>query len=293
MVKFIEILGFIFLGLIQGLTEPLPISSKGHVILFNNIFGIIKGGELDIIFFLAIVHLASLVAIIAIFWDKITTLLTATWNYFIKKEKTQMNHAYARYFVLLLIAFAVFTPIAFILGETIAPKLFGDSTLVLAIGYLITSVLLLSSDFFNFPQFKTFKDIRLPDAITIGLAQVIAIIPGASRSGTTLIAGMSRNLDRESAIDFSFFLFIPTVLGANVYYILKALTGGFIFNPEMTIPYIFAFITSTIATFFSFKLFIYSVKSKKLYFFAIYTLILALLLLWNPSGLFDGGFFAA
>ncbi|MGL5042483.1 MAG: undecaprenyl-diphosphate phosphatase [Culicoidibacterales bacterium] len=289
----IDILGFLFLGIVQGLTEPLPISSKGHVILFNNMFNIVKGDAKQILFFLAIVHLASLLAILVIFWPKIITLIQNTWAYFVKKEQTNQNKAYARYFVYLLIAFAVFTPLAFILGETVAPILFGSSTIVLAIGYFITSALLITSDFSKFPQIKTFEKIKLKDAITIGLAQVIAIIPGASRSGTTLVAGLFRSLNRDTAIDFSFFLFIPTVLGANVYYLLKLFLGGFAFPSELFIPYVFAFIGSAIATFFSFKLFIYSVKSKKLYYFAIYTIILAVLLLVNPWGLFDGGIFAA
>lgn len=289
----IDILGFLFLGIIQGITEPLPISSKGHVILFNNLFDIVKGDETQILFFLVIVHLASLVAILIIFHKKIITLVSSAWAFFIKKEKTKSNHAYARYFIYLLVAFLVFTPIAFVLAETIAPKLFGDSTVVLAIGYLLTSGLLIASDFLKFPQFKTFDKLNIKDAITIGLSQVIAIIPGASRSGTTLVAGLFRNLDRETAVDFSFFLFIPTVLGANLYYMLKLFMGGFSFDAALLLPYVFAFVGSAIATFFSFKLFIYSVKSKKLYYFAIYTVILALLLLINPGGLFDGGFFAA
>lgn len=288
-----NIILYLLLGIVQGITEPLPISSKGHVLLFNNIFHVVPDTGGQILFFLAIVHFASLISITLIFWHKIVILIKCAFLYFTGKEQTKKTKKETQYLIYLLIAFCVFTPIAFVLGETIAPKLFGNSELFLAIGYLITTLLLLASTVLKFKHTKSNSELTLKDAIFIGLSQVFAIFPGVSRSGTTLVAGLSRHLKKETAIEFSFFLFIPTVLGANVYYLFKAFKQGIGLTPDLLVPYIFAFLGSLLATYFSFKLFIFTVKSNKLYLFAIYTFILALLLILNPGGFFNGDMFSS
>lgn len=265
---------YLILGLVQGITEPLPVSSKGHVVMFNNFFGA-PVGEADMVFFLAIVHLASLIAIVWIYREKIKHILVGTYGYVVKKDKRERS--FARYTSLLLVSFVIFAFFAAI-SLLFIDELFSGSTIIVGIGYLITTILLVASDHIKVPSPKSESKITLMDAIFIGGSQVLALIPGVSRSGTTLVAGLFRKFDRETAIDYSFFLFIPTVLGANVVLAaIKAIKTGVLIPSGMIVPYIIAFFASLIGTYFAFKFLLFIVKKQKLTYFAIYTFILAML----------------
>ncbi|TLG77122.1 undecaprenyl-diphosphate phosphatase [Culicoidibacter larvae] len=269
-----QYLQYLILGLAQGITEPLPVSSKGHVVMFNNFFGA-PVGEADMVFFLAIVHLASLIAIVWIYREKIKHILVGTYGYVVKKDKRERS--FARYTSLLLVSFVIFAFFAAI-SLLFIDELFSGSTIIVGIGYLITTILLVASDHIKVPSPKTESKITLMDAIFIGGSQVLALIPGVSRSGTTLVAGLFRKFDRETAIDYSFFLFIPTVLGANVVLAaIKAIKTGVLIPSGMIVPYIIAFFASLIGTYFAFKFLLFIVKKQKLTYFAIYTFILAML----------------
>src|SRR5690625_5012972 len=172
MPDFIYILKFIVLGFVQGFTEPLPISSSGHLILFREFFGIETTG----LSFEIIVHFASLIAIIIIYWNDIVTLLKEGTRYLIRKEKQYIN-SFKMIIYLLLATF-----ITGIIGLFIEDYVSGELTKPVYVGLalLVTGVFVWMIR--NIEGHKSDGDITIKDAVIVGLAQATALIPGISRS---------------------------------------------------------------------------------------------------------------
>jgi undecaprenyl-diphosphatase len=201
------------LGVVQGLTEPLPISSSGHLILVPWLF---HWDDLnaDTAFnktFDVSLHLGTLVAIVAYFWRDVVTILAAAWRSLRHRSLTSFEERLPWY-----IAVATIPGVAFgAAGEALIEGPLGRPALV-AVQLMVFGVVLYAADRYarhkrELPQ----MDVR--DAGTIGLAQALALMPGVSRSGITMTAGLARGLTREAAARFSFLISIPVVLGAVVY----------------------------------------------------------------------------
>jgi len=187
----------LFLGIIQGLTEFLPVSSSGHIVMFQRIFGASEGA----LAFNIAVHIATLVAVIFVFWREI-------WH--------MIRHPFSSITILVVIAtiptaiigfaFRGFFEYAFASGHFIG------------ISFIITGIILLLADKLHsrIHYGKNLESISYADAILIGVAQSVAIIPGISRSGATIFAGLFRGLKKEFAIKFSFLMSIPAILGPAI-----------------------------------------------------------------------------
>lgn len=204
----------IILGLLQGLTEFLPISSSGHLVLFRQLFGLRNPG----LFFDVFLHLGTFLAVVVYFFKDFLQIIQ---DLLARRFK----------FVLLLIigtlpAFAVGFFLADVVEKLGEKPLWVASFLVLTgIGFIIVERLAQKS---SKPQ-KTEHEINYRDALAIGFAQSIAILPGVSRSGATIAAGITRSLKRESAAKFSFLLSLPAIIGAEVYTGLKSyLANGYL-----------------------------------------------------------------
>ena len=251
-----SVLKAVILGIIQGFTEFLPISSSGHLVLVQRIFG---AGE-EMLSFDVILHLGSLVAVIIIFWKDIIGLI----------KKPFQNLMY------MLIAATIPAVIVGILFKHQIEALFNGG-IFLAFGFIITGFLLLYSDKIQ-NTIKRDKDMRLTDALVIGCVQAIAIVPGISRSGSTLTAGLHQKLSRETAARFSFLLSIPTILGAavmtalDIYKSPEGVTG---FLSAGVTPMIFGFIAAMLSGYLSIRFMLDLIKKCKLSYFGYYVLVLA------------------
>ena len=227
--KHMSILYGILLGLVQGIAEFLPISSSGHLALIENILG--AGGEQvaamdDSAFFNIMLHLATLIAVVLAYWPDVRDMVTeffAMIRGITKKESLVTGNVPARRLILMIIVgtlpLFIVLPFHHKIEELNAIPWFIGAALI------VTGLLLFLAD--RMPQGKkTERDMTVWDALFIGVAQGVATIPGLSRSGTTITAGMSRGLTREFAVKFSFLMSLLSVLGAVLLSLVDVIKDG-------------------------------------------------------------------
>ncbi|MCD8143976.1 MAG: undecaprenyl-diphosphate phosphatase [Oscillospiraceae bacterium] len=211
----------ILLGLVQGVAEFLPISSSGHLALIENLFGIQAPEFYDVM-----LHFGTLVAVFVYYWHYIVDMVLEFFRgcraivvpaY--REEKTPP----ARRMVMLVILGTL--PLVLILPVKDRIEAFGGSNLFIGIMLLLTGALLFLSDRLSRGR-KTERSATVVDALLVGCAQAVATMPGLSRSGTTIAAGMLRGYKREFAVRFSFLLSIPAVLGANLLSLIDVIQEG-------------------------------------------------------------------
>ena len=251
-----NILKAVILGIVQGFTEFLPISSSGHLVLFQKLFGISQ----PMLSFDVVLHLGTLVAVFIVFWGDILAIL----------KKPLQNITY-----MLIVATIPAVVVGLLFDKQIGALFTGGITL--ALGFIITGLLLIYSDRIKNPQ-KLEKDIRFTDAVVIGCMQAIAIAPAISRSGSTITAGLHQRLSRETAARFSFLLSIPAILGAAVLTardIIKGPGGAAGFLSAGTLPLIFGFLAAALSGYLSIRFMLDLIKKSKLSYFGYYVLVLA------------------
>ncbi|MCJ7855833.1 undecaprenyl-diphosphate phosphatase [Lachnospiraceae bacterium NSJ-143] len=248
------------LGLIQGLTEFLPVSSSGHLTLFQKIFGI----EEATMSFDILLHVATLIAVFVCYWDDIWRLIKRPF------QKTTY----------LLVAATIPTVIIALVFGDIIDNTFGDGKFI-GFNFLITGFVLLYADFKSEGR-KKIKDMSYADALIVGTMQGIAICPAISRSGMTITGALSRDLNRSSAARFSFLLSIPAILGAMVLTIKDMVSdGGAGFEAIGILPTAVGFVVAAVSGFVAIKFMINIIKKGKLRYFSIYVFILGILLIFD------------
>ena len=261
-----NILTYIILGIIQGLTEPLPISSSGHIFLFKNIF---ETNIFNTLNFEIISNFGSFIAIFIIFWKDIKDLIIAFFSYIFNKNKRKNLEKKFKYCIYVIISTI---PVG-ITGFIFKDKLENMYSLNgLAIAFLITALALFIVR--NIKGNKDDFDITLKDSIIIGLFQAVTIIPGISRSGTVLVACLLCNLKRDTALKYTFILYFPVSVATMILGV-SDLTNSVEFSSLM-IPYIAGMIAALIVTYFSYKWLSNLVKKGKLLKFSIYCVILSI-----------------
>lgn len=261
-----KIITYLILGIIQGITEPLPISSSGHIFLFKNIFNTTMFNSLN---FEIISNFGSFIAIFIIFWKDIKELLIAFFSYIFKKETRKKTINKFKYCIFIIISTVPVGITGFIFKDTIESFY---SLNGLAIAFLITALALFIVR--NIKGEKDDDDITLKDAILIGLLQGVAIIPGISRSGTVLVACLLCGLKRNTALKYTFILYFPVSIGTMILGI-----SDLVSTPElesMLIPYLVGMVAAGIVTYFSYRWLSKWVKNGKLWKFSIYCIILAI-----------------
>ena len=211
--NFVEFLEVLILGVVQGIAEFLPISSSAHLIIFRDIFGIgsFITGEYEMSFDIAL-HFGTLLAIIVYFFKDFLKMFKDGLTKGVKTTDGKILW----YIVVATIPAAV---VGLLFEEKIDSLLRGNYILI-CIALAIMGVLIYLADKYNKQQ-KSFKEMKIKDAIIIGCSQVCALIPGFSRSGTTIAASRVLKIKREDAAKFSFYLSLPVVAGAVVIKLLK------------------------------------------------------------------------
>lgn len=216
----------ILMGIIQGVAEFLPISSSGHLALFQTFFGM-ENMEEKYMFFTVLLHFGTLISVCMVYWRDIVDMIR---EFFLGiaalagRKDTGVAPPPARRMVMLIIIATVPLFVMVFLQDAVN-QLFSNSIMV-SCALLATGFILFFSDRMARGH-KTAKNATVADALIVGCGQALAVIPGLSRSGTTISVGMMRGFDRAFAVRFSFLMSLPAVLGANVLEIKDALASNF------------------------------------------------------------------
>ncbi|MFD2681259.1 undecaprenyl-diphosphate phosphatase [Bacillus seohaeanensis] len=263
----IIIIKYLFLGLFQGLTEPIPISSSGHLQLAQYFFAI----DDPSLTFEILVNTASLIAVLIIYRQDILRLVVNGLGYFKHKtEETKRDF----HFIIYLIIGTIPAGVIGILFDDVIEKYLSSITTV-AVTLIITGIALWLIR--NLRGRKMDGDLTVKDAIIIGLAQAVALIPGISRSGATIVAAMGRGMNQETAMRYSFLLYIPVSFGVMLLGISDLINDPNL--ASMMLPYTLAFIGSLVASYFSLKWFMNIMAKGNIKYFAIYCFVVGALVL--------------
>ena len=258
------ILQSLFLGILQGITEFLPISSSGHLVVTEYLLGIPQDAQ-AMQSFDVILHMGSLVALLVVY--------VATWRRILTNHATQGKKS-------LFSALIIGTIPAAILGvllEDMIADLFRHPS---AVGgaFLITALALYLSEKSHTPKKLPMESLTIGDVLLIGTAQACALIPGISRSGFTISAGRAVGLSRNDALDFSFLLAVPILMGASVMTLLN-ITAGVVELPSL-LSTVVGFVGSFGSSLLVIRLMRQFVVKRSLAWFAWYLVPLGVLLLW-------------
>jgi len=258
---------YLILGIIQGFTEPLPISSSGHIFLFKNIFNTNMFNDLN---FEIVANFGSFLAILFIFRHEVIDLVTSFFKYiFNKKERSKHKNKF-RYCIYIIVSTIPVGIIGILLKDIIEEKL--QNITFLGFAFLFTALMLFLIR--NKKGTKNDTDITLKDAIIIGLIQMITIMPGISRSGTVLVACLLCNLNRETALKYTFILYFPISVATMALGVSDLIQAENISN--LILPYSLGLIAALIVTYFTYRLLSEMVKKGKLWKFSIYCICLAI-----------------
>lgn len=268
-----SILQSIILGIIQGITEFLPISSSGHLVILPYFFS----WDYIPLYFTVTVHFGTLLAVVSVFYKDIARIIKGFFlGLFIKEERKSPDFKLSLFIILGTIPAAV---IGF-LAEDYAEKLF-SSPLMVAAFLLVTALLLWTSEIGGRHMEKNargHKKLSFPIALVVGLGQALAIFPGISRSGATISSARYFGINRKKAVRFSFLLSVPVILGSFIFEIFsewaEIFSGGRIVLVNLLVGLIFSFI----AGYFAIKFLLNMVSKKNLNVFAIYCTALSVII---------------
>lgn len=276
------ILQAMFLGLVQGVAEFLPISSSGHLSIFQNFFGM-GTAESESMFFDVLLHLATLVSVCVAYRRDIAQIIAQLVDCVrgIGHPVPGPKKRYPAVRLLLMMFFATLPLFAVLPVKDLVEKLY-YSTLFIGIALILTGCMLFVADRMSQGS-KDEKNMSIGNALFVGLCQAIATVPGLSRSGTTITAGMAAGLNREFAVKFSFLISIPAVLGANILSLVDAVKEGIDFS---RLPaYLLGMLVAGVSGYLSISLVRYITRKNRFGSFAYYcwlagavTLILTIVL---------------
>ena len=259
------------LGIVQGLTEFIPVSSTAHLLIAGNLLGIPSDDRT--FSFSVIVQLGTVFALLLFFWKDIWHILTA---FFLGiKHRKPFENLNARLGWLVIIATIPALVVGFFLKDIIQ-TMFKDALTLAGFRLLITAVLLTVVEYFD-RRDRILESATWQDALSVGLFQVLAIFPGASRSGSTIAGGMIRGFDRPSAARFAFLMSAPILLAAGAYESLNVIdmTGTTEFLPYL----ITGFITAAVVGWFAIKWLISFLGKHSMYPFAVYCAVAGVIVL--------------
>ena len=263
----------LILGIIQGLTEFLPVSSSGHLVIFQTVLGT-DNNSADLMFD-SLLHLGTLIAVFIVFKETIFKLVIAFSDMIklILTGKFRIKNATDEQKLILFLIVSIM-PLFLILPVKDYIETAYTSITLTGTALIVTSLLLFISDKVVGNK-ATAKEMKLKHALAIGFTQAFAIFPGISRSGSTITSGIMCGLDREFAAQYSFILSIPTILAGVILNLSDIATTGN-FNPSLIPEYIAGTAAAAISGLLSIKLLQKLLKTKKFIIFSIYCLAVGL-----------------
>ena len=263
-------LSVIILGLVQGLAEFLPISSSGHLVIFQSFLpGLDQIGKdmtLDVL-----LHLGTLIAVFVVYrktiWNMIIEFFRMIGQIFSGKFKFRKANKYQLMCIFVIVATLPLFLVVFV-SDFIESKM--RNLLVVGIMLFITAALLFIADR-SVKGKKQMKDMTVLHALKLGLFQMVSTIPGLSRSGSTISAAINMGFDRQTAVEFSFIMAIPAVIGANILSLKDVFEQGF--NTALIGPYIVGIVIAAITGIAAINLVKYISRKDKFGWFSIYCII--------------------
>lgn len=268
---FIEILKAIFIGIVQGITEWLPVSSTGHMIIANEFIKLDVSDECWNLFEV-ITQLGSILAVIIIFFDKLNP-----WS---KNKTPELKKKTWSLWLKVIVAVLPAAIIGIIFEDILDKYLYNFITVAIAL--VVYGVLFIVIERINKNKkmkYEDVYDIDYPTAIKIGCFQVLSLIPGTSRSGSTILGASTVKVSRTAAAEFSFFLAIPVMLGASALKVLKFILDGSTLNTTEIVVLLTGTITAFVISLFVIKLLMSFVKNHSFESFGWYRIGLGIILI--------------
>lgn len=267
-----------FYGFVQGITEFLPISSSGHLSIIQNMFGM-ADLEADYFSFDILLHFATLIAVFIVYYKTIFPLIPAFFTMigklFKKKFKVSLNDFTDNERFVILVIIATLPLVAAVALNDYVAVLYSNVRIIGVI-LILNGVMLFVSDRLSHGH-KTISRATPKNAIIVGLCQMCALLPGLSRSGSTITGGLTQGFSREFAVKFSFILSIPAILGANILEIPKLMQTPL---PSSDIcAYAVGMVVAALTGIAAMKLLIYISRNKNFVVFAVYCWTIGLLAL--------------
>ena len=253
----------LILGLVQGLTEYLPVSSSGHLAIGQALFGMDDGA--DNLMFTVAVHVATVLSTLVVLWSEIDWILRGLFKF-------EMNSA-TKYALNILVSMIPVGIVGLFFKDQVE-EIFGSGLLVVGCCLLVTALLLIFS-YYAKPRQK--DNLSKRDAFIIGVAQACAVLPGLSRSGSTIATGLLLGNKKERLAQFSFLMVIPPILGEALLDVLKAVKGEAVLGGIELLPLCVGFVAAFLSGCFACKWMINIVKRGKLVYFGVYCIIVALI----------------
>jgi undecaprenyl-diphosphatase len=248
------------LGIIQGLTEFIPVSSTGHLLIAQYLLGIPASDE--VFAFLVIVQLGTLVSLFAFYWKDLMSIARAVLRF--RHPTAERNLG-----LYILIATIPALIVGYFLNDLVE-MLFRQPMLQASIRLFTAAILMASAERFS-PKNRQLNSMAWYDALFVGIMQILAVFPGASRSGTTISGGMFRGFDRPSAARFAFLMAVPVMLAAGGFELLEVFQMP---NSQELLPSLaVGFVTAAVVGWLSIKWLIDYLSRRSLYVFAIYCAI--------------------
>ena len=261
----------LILGIVQGLTEFLPVSSSGHLTILSNLFGLEGESNLTMI---VVLHVATVLSTLFILWKEVVWIFKDLFTKQSWKSYSGLNEG-TKFAINILISMIPVAIVGFCFKDKVE-EIFGSGLLIVGIMLLVTA-LLLAFSYYAKPRQR--EDISPLHAFIIGIGQAVAVMPGLSRSGTTIATGLLLGNKKERMAQFSFLMVIPPVLGEALLDVKDISEQGFstamsgISPVALIVGFIAAFVTGCLAC----KWMINIVKKGKLIWFAVYCLIVGIL----------------
>ena len=271
----------LLLGLLQGLTEYLPVSSSGHLAIGAYLFGV--DGE-ESMAFTIVVHVATVLSTLVILWREIVWILRGVWCQLTGKVCAQSAgssscsslNAETRYAINILISMIPVGIVGLFFKEQVE-QIFGSGLTIVGIMLLVTAALLVFSYYARPRQRESISPLH---AFLIGIGQALAVMPGLSRSGTTIATGLLLGNKKESMAQFSFLMVIPPILGEALLDVLKLMKGDEAFGDIEFLPLAVGFLAAFVSGCAACRWMISIVRKGKLLYFGIYCALVALLVLF-------------
>ena len=267
----LEFLKVLFLGIVEGITEWLPISSTGHMILVDEFIKLDVSAEFKEMFFV-VIQLGAIAAVPFIFWDKLYP--------FSKKKNAEQRKTTLTLWYKVIVGVLPAAVLGFLLDDFLDEHLY--NFIVVAIALVVYGVLFIIIE--KNRAEKSFRvesvyDLSYTDALKIGAFQVLSLIPGTSRSGSTILGGMLTGVSRTASAEFSFFMAIPIMLGASGLKLLKFILEGFKASLTEVILLLIGIIVSFVVSLFVIKFLMDFVKRHDFSAFGIYRIALGVLVI--------------
>lgn len=260
------------LGLVQGLTEYLPVSSSGHLTIGSALLGM-EDGEENLMFTVA-VHVATILSTLVVLWSEIARLLRGTFQPLSQGSGLNRLNDEQRYVLNIVISMIPIGIVGVFFKDTVE-EIFGSGLLIVGCCLLVTAALLAFS---YVAKPRTKEHISMLDAFIIGIAQALAVLPGLSRSGSTIATGLILGNKKSQMAQFSFLMVIPPILGEALLDVVKGMKNGMesVMGGIEVLPLLVGFVTAFVSGMIACKWMIGIVRKGKLIYFAYYCAVVGI-----------------